>query len=177
MFDHAVHVLTVSDRAFAGDYADTAGPRAVQLLQAAHPAAQISNTVVADGIDAVQRGISHARAGGARVVITLGGTGVAPRDVTPEASASLIGRNLPGIAEAIRRAGSASTPMSAVSRGLAGVIEADGTSAEPTLLVNLAGSLDAAEVGCAVLNPLIAHIVAQMDGAAKGNAGHSKAGH
>lgn len=174
MFDATIHVLTVSDRAFAGEYVDTAGPQAILQLQSAYPQATVTAAVVGDGIESVQQGILEARRAGARVVITLGGTGVSPRDFTPEASQPLIAREMPGIAEAIRRAGSASTPMAVVSRGLAGVIDADADCSTPTLLVNLAGSLDAAQVGCAVLTPLLEHIVGQLDGRRAGAQSHLK---
>lgn len=166
MFQAKIHVLTVSDRAHAGQYEDTAGPAACALLRNSFPEADISSTIIPDGIESITSGVNKARTQGARIILTLGGTGIAPRDVTPEASAQLISRDLPGISEAIRREGQKSTERAVVSRGLAGVINANPSEgfASDCVLINLAGSLNAAEVGTKVVIPLLDHLIMQLDG-------------
>jgi molybdenum cofactor synthesis domain-containing protein len=126
----------------------------------------MSHSVVPDTIEDITQAIHVSRKDGVRIILTLGGTGIAPRDVTPEATAPLINRHLPGIAEVIRQAGKNSTQRAVVSRGLAGVINADPQHGflDDVVIVNLAGSPDAAEVGCSVLIPLIPHLLAQLDG-------------
>lgn len=161
-----LRVLTISDRAFAGEYPDTAGPRAAEILAAALPEAKISTIVIPDGKDSVLDAVSDACRAEQRVIVTVGGTGIASRDVTPEASAELIGLPLPGIAEGIRREGEKHTPRAVVSRGLAGVVQADAERGFPSasILINLAGSEDAAAVGSAYIAPLLLHLLQQLDG-------------
>src|SRR5690606_9368224 len=91
------------------------------------------------------------------VVLTTGGTGLTPRDVTPEATRAVLDREAPGIAEALRARGLASTPFAALSRGVAGV-------RGRTLIVNLPGSLSGVEDGVEVLGPLVAHAVRMARG-------------
>ena len=165
-FCEALRVLTVSDRAFRGDYPDKSGPRAAQALASLLPDSRIDVQIVADGIESVVNAINQARKESVRVVITVGGTGIAPRDMTPEASAALITQNLDGIAEAIRREGERTFRRAIVSRGLAGVVAADPDQEcyFPLILINLAGSENAAEVGCRFVAPLLPHLVKQLDG-------------
>src|SRR5690554_6481712 len=150
-------VITVSDRSARGDRADASGPRAVELLGAAGIEADV--TVVPDGIASVQVAVTSAISSGARLVVTTGGTGVGPRDFTPEATRPLIARELPGVAELMRREGAVHTPMAAISRGLVGVA-ADGRA----LIVNLPGSVKAVEQGLAVLLPIVPHVLDQLRG-------------
>lgn len=151
-------VITVSDSRAAGDAADTAGPVIVDALRGV--GARVLAALVPDGVDAVRDAILDARSDGARIVITTGGTGVSPRDLTPEATAPLLERALPGIPEMLRREGAAATPMAAVSRGLAGIT----AGPERVLVVNLPGSEGAARDGITALLPLLGHIVGQLDG-------------
>jgi molybdenum cofactor synthesis domain-containing protein len=116
-------------------------------------------TVVPDGIASVQQAVTASIRSGARLVITTGGTGVGPRDLTPEATRPLIARELPGVAELLRREGAVQTPMAAISRGLVGVA-ADSRA----LIVNLPGSVKAVDQGLAVLLPIIPHILDQLRG-------------
>lgn len=151
-------VITVSDRSFAGEREDRGGPIAVGLLRDAGwhcPDAEI----VADGIDSVADALRRAVARGVRLIITTGGTGVAPRDLTPEGTRQVITREVPGIAEELRRGGLADTPLSVLSRGLAGVVDPAGA-----LIVNLPGSTRAVASGVPVVLGVARHIVEQLDG-------------
>lgn len=150
-------VITVSDRSAAGVRPDTSGPIAVaQLREAGFACADA--TVVPDGADAVAQALRDAIAAAARVVVTTGGTGLSPRDETPEGTARVIEREVPGIAEELRRRGLADTPASLLSRGIAGV-------AGRALIVNLPGSPRAVATGMSVVVAVAAHVVHQLEGA------------
>lgn len=151
-------VITVSDRSARGERADASGPRAVELLAAA--GVEAGSAVVPDGIASVQQAVTSAIRSGARLVITTGGTGLGSRDLTPEATRPLIARELPGVAELLRREGAAHTPMAVISRGLVGVTADDSRA----LIVNLPGSVKAVEQGLAVLLPIVPHILDQLRG-------------
>lgn len=151
-------VITVSDRSARGERADASGPRAVELLTEA--GFEAGSTVVPDGVESVRGALAAALDSGARLVITTGGTGVGPRDLTPEGTRPLIERELPGVAELLRREGAAQTPMAAISRGLAGVTGGDNRA----LIVNLPGSEKAVVQGLSVLLPITPHILDQLRG-------------
>ena len=153
-------VITVSDRSARGRRADVSGPRAVELLRAAGWTLD-EPRVVPDGEASVREALSAALADGARLILTSGGTGIAPRDETPEGTRPLLVRELPGIAEELRRRGAETVPTAALSRGLAGI--AAGSAGE-ALVVNLPGSVDAVEECIAVVLPLAAHVIDQLDG-------------
>lgn len=152
---HRAAVIVVSDRSARGERADASGPRATALLAAAGIAADVE--IVPDGEGSVRVAIADALAVGVRLVITSGGTGVGPRDLTPEGTRPLLDRELPGIAELLRAEGAKKTPMAALSRGLAGV-------AGTALVVNLPGSVRAVEEGLEVLLPLVPHVLDQLTG-------------
>lgn len=153
--EHAA-VLTVSDRSAAGAREDLAGPAAVGALREAGFACADA-VIVPDGADAVARGIRDALGSGARLVVTTGGTGIAPRDETPEGTRRVIDREVPGIAEELRRIGSAAAPGGVLSRGIAGV-------AGDALVVNLPGSPKAVAEGMPVILRVAAHALAQLAG-------------
>lgn len=153
-------VITVSDRVAAGAREDRSGPLAVQLLSE-YDVECAAPTVVPDEVGQIRAAVQGAVAGGARVVLTTGGTGVSPRDVTPEAVAGLLRAELPGVAEQIRAAGLASTPLAVLSRGVVGVVGPDPGSA---LVVCAPGSTGGVRDTVAVVGPLVGHIVDQLLG-------------
>lgn len=152
-------VITVSDRSAAGERADAGGPVAVAALRSAGFACADA-AIVPDGAASVEAAIRAAIDGGARLVVTTGGTGVGPRDETPEGTRRVIAREVPGIAEELRRRGAASTPTAVLSRGVAGV-----TGGAGALVVNLPGSPGAVAEGMPVVLGVAAHAIAQLDGA------------
>jgi molybdenum cofactor synthesis domain-containing protein len=148
-------VVTVSNRASAGVYADRSGPLLVSLLGEAGCAVE-GPVVVPDG-DAVEAALRDGVSGGFDVIVTTGGTGLTPMDLTPEMTSRVISREIPGIAEAIRQADRDKVPTSILSRGLAG-------QAGNTLIVNLPGSSGGVRDGIAVLAPVLQHAVDQIRG-------------
>lgn len=158
-------VLTVSDRCSEGSRQDTSGPRASELLSQWGISAPVR--VCPDGTQQVRDALHEILRGPARIILTTGGTGLTPTDRTPEATESLRreldGREIPGLAEAIRRAGLPAAPAAVLSRALAVVV--NNTSGKPVLIVNTAGSPGAVKDAVAVIGPLAAHIVEQLDGA------------
>ena len=154
----AIVVVTVSDRSAAGQRPDTTGPVLAEALRDA--GAEVVGTVVPDDVGEVTRALEAAIASGARAVVTTGGTGIGPRDVTPEATAPLIVRQLPGIPELLRQRDAGENPLVALSRGVAGVT----ARPAPAIVINLPGSATAVASAIDVLPTLIAHAVAQLDG-------------
>ena len=148
--------VTVSNRAAAGVYADKSGPVLVEALRSAGCAVD-GPLVIPDG-DPVEAALRDALAAGYDVVITTGGTGLTPGDLTPEMTRRVVERDIPGIAEALRSAGAAAgVPSAILSRGVAGV-------AGRTLIVNLPGSSGGVRDGMAVLAPVLSHAVSQING-------------
>jgi molybdopterin adenylyltransferase len=147
-------VLTVSDGVSAGTRDDRSGDALAELLAGA--GFEVERQVVADDRDAIAAAIAEL-AGRTRLVLTTGGTGFGPRDVTPEATAAVLDRVAPGIAEAIRADAIARTPHGLLSRGIAGV---RGT----TLVVNLPGSTGGCRDGFAVLRPALGHALELLAG-------------
>ena len=148
--------VTVSNRASAGVYEDRSGPVLAGLLAGAGCAVD-GPLVVPDGAP-VETALRAAVAGGYHVVVTTGGTGLTPGDLTPEMTRRVLDREIPGIAEAIRAAGiAAGVPAAMLSRGLAGL-------AGDVLIVNLAGSPGGVRDGMAVLAPVLRHAVEQARG-------------
>ncbi|MFY0407204.1 MogA/MoaB family molybdenum cofactor biosynthesis protein [Solicola sp. PLA-1-18] len=149
-------VVTCSNRAAAGVYEDTGGPVIVERLRS-WGFEVLEPVVVPDG-DPVAEALREAVDLDFDLVLTTGGTGISPTDATPEATEPLLDRELPGVAEAIRRHGvDAGVPTAMLSRGLAGV-------ADRTIIVNLPGSVGGVRDGLDVLEPVIRHAVEQVAG-------------
>jgi len=148
-------VITVSDRSARGEREDSSGPIAVTALEDA--GWTVGRAIVADGADRVEAAIRSALANGARLIVTTGGTGVAPRDETPEGTRRVIERELPGIAETLRRVGAAKVSSAVLSRGIAGVVG-------ESLVVNLPGSRGGVSDGMPVVLSVAAHVLEQLEG-------------
>ena len=148
-------VLVVSTRASAGVYADETGP-IIRAWLAERGFATGDPVVVADA--SVADALTAALDGAPDLVLTTGGTGLSPDDRTPEATAALLDREIPGLMEELRRRGLAATPMALLTRGVAGV-------AGRTVVMNLPGSRGGVRDGLAVLDPILDHLLAQLRGA------------
>jgi molybdenum cofactor synthesis domain-containing protein len=149
-------VVTVSNRAAAGVYADRGGPPLVDGLAGLGFAVE-GPQIVPDG-DPVEKALRDAVAAGYAVVVTTGGTGLTPLDLTPEMTRRVVDREVPGLAEAIRAHGVAKgVPTAVLSRGVAGL-------AGTTLVVNLPGSPGGVKDALAVLGPVLGHAVDQIHG-------------
>jgi molybdenum cofactor biosynthesis protein B len=145
-------VLTVSDRVSRGEAEDKSGDALDELLRA--DGYEVERRVVPDEADEIAAAIEDLAAD-ADVVLTTGGTGLAPRDVTPEATRTVLQREAPGIAEALRADSIAKTPHGLLSRGVAGVVGR-------TLVVNLPGSTGGCRDGYAILRPALGHALALL---------------
>lgn len=153
-------VVTCSDRASNGTYEDRSGPVVVEGLAAlgyevAEP------VIVPDDRDEISRAVLDAVAAGARLVVTTGGTGVGPRDVTVEATRELIAYEVPGIMEQVRRLGSEKEPRAVLSRGIAGVTPAG--DLPRALVINAPGSTGGARDTVEFAGDLFGHILAHLD--------------
>jgi molybdopterin adenylyltransferase len=148
-------VLTVSDGVAAGERDDRSGDLLAELL--IDDGYEVARRVVPDERAEVSSALTELCTG-AELVLTTGGTGLGPRDVTPEATAKVLERSAPGIAEAIRADAVAKTPHGLLSRGLAGV-------RGRTLVVNLPGSTGGCRDGYAVIRPALEHALGLLAGA------------
>ena len=154
--DLAAAVITCSNRSAAGARPDDSGSLLAEAVTG-WGFRLLSRTVVPDDIAGIQQAVRQALANGARLVLTTGGTGVSPTDVTPEAVGPLLERQLPGIAERLRAANADRVPTAVLSRGVAGVVG-------QALIITLPGSPGGVRDGVAVLAPLVGHILDQLAG-------------
>jgi molybdopterin adenylyltransferase len=143
-------VLTISDRCSQGLLVDTAGPAVAALLKQHWSGAEVRTGLLADDEDAIAATLQQLVHEGAALVLTVGGTGLGPRDRTPEATRRVIDREAQGLAEAMRFHGAGRNPYAWLSRGVAGL---KGT----TLIVNLPGSLRGAEESLTSILTLVRH--------------------
>ncbi|HET7710331.1 MAG TPA: MogA/MoaB family molybdenum cofactor biosynthesis protein, partial [Thermoanaerobaculia bacterium] len=150
-------VITCSDAASRGDRIDQSGP-AVRALLEKNGFAVDTVMIVPDEADEIANAIELACGDGARLVMTTGGTGLSPRDVTPEATVRVCDRLVPGISEAMRAASLKQTPMAALSRAVAG-------TRGSALVVNLPGSVKGATECLSAILPLIPHALEILTGA------------
>ena len=143
-------VLTISDRGAQGLLTDTAGPAVAALLRREWSDAEVWTGLLADDEDAIAAELLKLCANGSALVLTVGGTGLGPRDRTPEATRRVMDREAPGLAEAMRFRGAECNPYAWLSRGVAGLRSS-------TLIVNLPGSERGATESLTVLLPLLRH--------------------
>jgi molybdopterin adenylyltransferase len=145
-------ILTVSDRASRGQRADASGPALVELLES-NDYQVVKQDIVPDEISAIRsKLLTWSDSGDANVILTTGGTGVAPRDVTPEATRAVVERLTPGIDEAMRAASLKITPHAMLSRAISGI-------RNRTLIINLPGSPKGAVENMQVVLPVVEHAV------------------
>jgi molybdenum cofactor biosynthesis protein B len=150
------HVVTVSDGAFQGRREDRSGTALVALLKSAGFEAD-GPEVVPDEFERITEAVMTAVARGVDLVVTTGGTGLGPRDVTPQAIAALVDYEVAGIGEAMRREGAKSTPMAVLSRSLAGV-------RGRTLVISVPGSPKGATESLQAVLPIVGHAIQLLHG-------------
>jgi cyclic pyranopterin phosphate synthase len=150
-------VITVSTRSAAGEREDTGGPAVIDALRSAGWRVDPSPLVQADDEDRLAASLAELAERGYRLIVTTGGTGLSPTDATPAATRRVIENEVPGMAEQMRAAGMASTPMASLSRGIVG---SRGTS----LIINLPGSPKGAVESLQAILPVLRHAVSQLVG-------------
>jgi molybdenum cofactor biosynthesis protein B len=151
----SAHVITISDGVFHHKREDKSGPALVDLLRDGFTVS--GPEVVPDELERITEAVETAIARGSDLVVTTGGTGLGPRDVTPQATAVLIDYEVPGIGEEMRRAGTAGTPTAALSRSMAGV-------RGRTLIINVPGSVRGATESLEAVMPLLDHAIQLLHG-------------
>jgi len=150
-------IITVSDRGARGEREDGSGPEIARMLEAAGLEI-IGRRIIPDEKEMIRQMLLEWCDGGdADLILTTGGTGVSPRDVTPDATREVIDREIPGMAEAMRRQSAAVTPHAMISRALAGI-------RGRTLIINLPGSPKGARENLSVLLPALTHAIEKIKG-------------
>ena len=161
----AVGILTISDRGAAGDYEDRSGPLLRELITARTGWQVDRQEVIPDDLETIAATLRDWCAEGLDLILTTGGTGFAPRDVTPEATRTVLEREAPGIAEALRAESLKVTRHAMLSRGVAGI-------RGRTLIINLPGNPKAIRENMDVLLPVLPHALELLAGSSSGEHGH-----
>jgi molybdopterin adenylyltransferase len=163
--DYRVAILTVSDRSSRGERPDISGPTLAEIMRS-HDWQVVRTAIVPDEQDVIsQTIIDWCDDGSSDLILTTGGTGFSPRDVTPEATRTVIEREAPGLSEAMRREGARSTPHAMLSRGIAGI-------RNHCLVVNLPGSPKGASEDLNVIITVLAHAIQLIRDDPGSEAGH-----
>lgn len=150
-------IITVSDKGSRGERVDTSGPQIAGMIEALGFEI-VGSRIIPDEKDLIRRELQEwSDSGKADLILTTGGTGVSPRDVTPDATREVIEREIPGMGEEMRRHSSAVTPHAMISRALAGI-------RGRTLIVNLPGSPRGARENLSVLLPALPHAIRKIMG-------------
>lgn len=160
---YRVAVLTVSDRCSRGEGEDRSGPALVEMIRAGLSVDSVDKALVPDEVERIRDELRMWAGGGIDLILTTGGTGLSPRDVTPEAAEALFDKHVPGFMEEVRRHGLTYTPDAILSRGVCGVI---GRS----LVLTLPGSVKGATQSLEALIPILAHALDTISG--EGDAHH-----
>lgn len=150
-----VSVITISDRASRGEYDDRSGPAIETILLAAIDGCVVTRYIVPDDREEIEHAFMESL--GADAIITTGGTGLSPRDITPEVTADFCDRLIPGIAEMLRFESFKETPNATLSRGTAGI-------KGNTLIINLPGSIRAVEFCTRLIAPILTHAIKMVAG-------------
>ena len=156
MESHTIHIITVSDRCYTGEREDKSGPALEEFLRN-QGFSEITRGLVPDEKERIMEALTEAAERDVALVLTTGGTGLAPRDVTPEATLAVIEKAVPGIPEAIRAESLKITPRAMLSRAVAGI-------RGQTLIVNLPGSPKAVKESLEVFLPVLEHAMETLSG-------------
>ncbi len=152
-----VAVITISDRAAEGIYEDLSGPEIESIVKDSFPGVQVSREIVPDQREEILAAFAKYQSGEVDYIITTGGTGISPRDITPEVTAEYCDRELPGIAEILRAESYRETRNAMLSRGFAGL-------KGNTFIVNFPGSLNAVRFCTKLLIPVMEHGLKMLRG-------------
>jgi molybdopterin adenylyltransferase len=154
---YRIAILTASDKGARGEREDRSGPAVAETIAALPGAQVVATAIVPDEIPQIEAALRRWVQEGIDLILTTGGTGMSPRDVTPEATRAVIERETPGFAEAMRAASLAVTPHAMLSRAVAGI-------AGHTLIVNLPGSPKAARENLLTILPALGHGLDKLKG-------------